>query len=325
LHERSDAEHFEFLETISPTWGCAVRPDGAIVETARRERATVRRGASADVLRITVTILVNAIAPQRPGAVVTKWTRIDAPAAPQGASRVPSLFRRRHVWLPTLWGTLLLSALAAALATFALRHLGSYLAVDAPAAGRDGGGARTLVVEGWLDDDALDDAIAVVARGRYERVVTSGGPIESWREGPAWPDYAERAADYLRRHGVSRVPVTAAPAPKSAQDRSFLSAVVVRDWLRRQGGGVDAIDLFSAGVHARRSRLVYRLAFGPDVEVGVFAARPRRYPLERWWATSDGAKSVLDEAIGLAWTSCCFWPPAPGSHEERRAVPKSPA
>ncbi|MDQ6639062.1 MAG: hypothetical protein M3Z15_05275 [Pseudomonadota bacterium] len=238
---------------------------------------------------------------------------------------MPRLFRRRQVWLPTIWAALLLSALAAALVLAALRQLGTYLAPNEAAAGPGGAGARTLVVEGWLDPDALDDAIVVVASGRYERVLAAGSPIESWREGQAWPSYAERAADYLRRHGVSAIPVVAVPAPASAQDRTFLSAVVVRDWLRRQGVAVDAIDLFSGGVHARRSRLVYRIAFGADVEVGIFAARPRRYSLERWWATSDGAKSVLDEAFGLAWTKCCFWPSAPGSHEERWAVPKSPA
>jgi hypothetical protein len=241
---------------------------------------------------------------------------------------VPRPFRRREVWLPRWWAALLLAGLVVLIAVLALRQLGTFLAPDEPATGRDGAGARTLIVEGWLDEDALDQAIAVIARGRYQRVVTSGGPIESWREGQAWADYAARAADYLRRHGGSPVAVLAAPAPASAQDRSFLSAVVVRDALRRQGSdgdAIDAVDVFSAGVHARRSRLVYRLAFGPAVEVGVLAARPRRYRLERWWATSEGAKSVLDEAVALAWTACCFWPAAPGPHEERRPVPKSPA
>ena len=238
---------------------------------------------------------------------------------------MPSLFCRRQIWLPTWWGSLLLVAVVSGLALLALRHLGSFLAPDEPAAGRDGRGARTLIVEGWLDEEGLDDAIAVIARGRYERVVASGGPIESWRASQSWPTYADRAADYLRRHGVSTIPVVAVAAPPSAQERTFLSAVVVRDWLRQQGGRVDPVDLFSGGVHARRSRLLYAMAFGPDVEVGVLAARPRRYALERWWTTSDGVKGVLDEAIGLAWTKCCFWPPAPGSHAERWAVPKSPA
>ncbi len=237
---------------------------------------------------------------------------------------MPRLFRRREMWWPTWWAMLLLIAIVAVLAVVGLRHLGTWLAPDAPALGRDGAGARTLVVEGWLDQDALDDALALIARRRYERVVTSGGPLDGWREDRRWPSYAERAADYLRRHAAS-LPVTALPAPASAQDRTFLSAVVVRDGLRQQAAAIDAIDLFSGGVHARRSRLAYRLAFGPEVEIGVIAARPRQYPLERWWSTSDGAKAAVGELLGLAWTSCCFWPGAPGSHEERWAVPKSPA
>ena len=237
---------------------------------------------------------------------------------------MPAMFRRRQIWLPT-WRTALLLVVVATAALIALRHLAGYLAVDDPATGRDGRGARTLIVEGWLDEDGLDAAIAAIARGRYQRVVTSGGPIEGWREGQSWPSYAERAADYLRRHGASAPPVVAVAAPEAARDRTFVSAVVVRDWLRQQGDDVDAVDLFSGGVHARRSRLVFEKAFGQQVEVGVFAAPPRRYALERWWTTSEGAKAVLDEAIALAWTACCFAPPAPRPGEERRSVPKSPA
>ena len=238
---------------------------------------------------------------------------------------MPSLFRRREAWLPTWQGALLLAALFVALAIGALRHLGSYLAIEQPASGPGGRGARTLVVEGWLDEAALDEAIAAIGRRRYERVVTSGGPIDGWREGQRFATYAERAADYLRRRGSVSVPIVALPAPEAAQERTFLSAVVVRDALRQGGGAGDAVDLFSGAVHARRSRLVYRLAFGPGVEVGILAARPRRYALDRWWATSDGAKAVLDEAIALAWTTCCFWPTAPATGEARTPAPRSPA
>jgi len=238
---------------------------------------------------------------------------------------VTPMFRRRQIWLPTWWSALLLVVVLAASGLIALRHLAGYLAADDPATARDGRGAQTLIVEGWLEEDGLDAAIAVLRRGRYERVVTSGGPVDGWREGQRWPTYAERAADYLRRHGVESISVVPVPAPESARDRSFLSAVVVRDWLARQGSAVDAVDVFSGGVHARRSRLVFQLAFGPQVHVGILAAPPRRYELERWWTTSEGAKAVLGEAISLAWTVCCFSPQAPGSEEPHRAPPRSPA
>ena len=235
------------------------------------------------------------------------------------------MFRRRQIWLPTWWSALLLVVILAAAGLIALRHLAGYLAPHEPATAPDGRGARNLIVEGWLEEDGLDAAIAVVRRGRYERVVTSGGPVDGWREGQRWPTYAERAADYLRRHGVESIPVVAVPAPESARDRTFLSAVLVRDWLARQGGAVDAVDVFSGGVHARRSRRLFQIAFGPEVDVGVFPAPPHRYALERWWTTSEGGKAVLDEAISLAWTVCCFSPPAPGSDEPHRALSRSPA
>ena len=186
--------------------------------------------------------------------------------------------RRRQIWLPTWQGALLLVVVVAAASLIALRHLASYLATNDPVAARDGRGASTLIVEGWLEEDGLDAAIAVIATGRYQRVVASGGPIvDGWREGRSWPTYADRAADYLRRHGVTSIPVVAVAAPEALQDRTFRSAVVVRDWLRRQDDKLDAVDLFSGSVHARRSRLVFQMAFGPEVDVGIIAAAPRRY------------------------------------------------
>ncbi len=231
---------------------------------------------------------------------------------------MPALFRRRTVWLPTLSGALLVLVIAATAFVLIARAAGFYLFINEPAHGRDGRPARLLIVEGWLDEDALDDAAVAFRHGGYERIVTSGGPIDSWREGQTATHYAERAAGYLRRHGLADVPIAAASAPASAQDRTFLSAVVVRDWVRREGLNPDAVDVYSVGVHARRSRMVYRLAFGPSVAIGMLAATPRNYDLEHWWRTSQGAKAVLDESLSLAWTACCFWPPTPGSHEERR-------
>ncbi len=199
-----------------------------------------------------------------------------------------------------------------------------FLAPNDRARGSDGSGARTLVVEGWIDEAALVQAIAAFRRGRYERVLTTGGPIDAWSDAGGWKSFANRAANYLRTHGLTSVPVVALPAPESKQERTYLNAVMVRDWARQSGLPLGAIDVFSAGVHARRSRLLYRMALGDTVEVGVLAADPVDFDADRWWTSSAGTKSALGETLGLAWTKCCFWPAAPGSHEERWAVPRGP-
>ena len=235
---------------------------------------------------------------------------------------MPALFVRRSLPVPTLWGGLIIviALLVAALAWGG--WIGGHLAASAPARGSDGQGARTLVVEGWLGEVQLDAVLATLRQRRYERVVVAGGPFDDWREERRFSTYAERAADYLRRHGAAEWPVIAAPAPASAQDRSYLSAVVVRDWADKAGVRLGAIDLYSAGAHARRSAIVYRMALGPDVEVGVLVAPPSEYDPARWWATSAGAKAVMGEALSVAWTRCCFWPAPRGSFSERWAVPE---
>ncbi|HEY9237999.1 MAG TPA: hypothetical protein VIP10_04085 [Burkholderiaceae bacterium] len=230
------------------------------------------------------------------------------------------LFRRREVWLPTVWGLLLLLAITVVVALGLGRSAYALLAPQAPAPG-----ARTLVVEGWLDATELRQAVAVARTGRYDRVLTTGGPIDPLVDAGDWKNYAVRAAAQLRAGGLTGAPIIAVIAPASAQDRSYLSAVMVREWAARNGVALDAIDLYSAGVHARRSWVVYRMAFGDAVRVGVLSARPTEYDPQRWWTSSTGAKTTLGEALSLAWTKCCFWPGPGGSHDERWGVPAAPA
>ncbi len=221
------------------------------------------------------------------------------------------LFRRRQVWLPTLLGWLMLLLLAAAACVMAGRLIYPFLAPNDPVAQ-----ARILVVEGWMSGDELDQAVVAYRTGRYDRVLTTGGPIERWLNFRGSSNYADWAANYLRTHGLAHADVTPVPGPASAQNRTFLSAVMVRDWAARQGLALKAFDLFSAGAHARRSRMLYRMAFGTDVEVGVLSARPQEYDERHWWRSSAGARSVLGEAISLLWTTCFFHAAPPGSREE---------
>jgi hypothetical protein len=228
-----------------------------------------------------------------------------------------SLIRRRQVWLPTLPGLLVLVALVCAAGLLAARCIHPFLAPNDPAPG-----ASVLVVEGWLEARELDQAIEAFRKGHYQRIVTTGGPIEKWPELSRTTSYAGLAAGYLVQQGLGDVAVTAVPAPASAQDRTFLSAVKLRDWAQREGLVLKALDVFSSGSHARRSRMLYQMALGPRTRVGVLSARPVQYDEEQWWQTSAGVKAVLGETISVTWTICCFYPPPPGSHEELWALPR---
>ena len=224
-------------------------------------------------------------------------------------------FRRREIWIPTALGWLLMLLVCASACVLAVLHVHDFLAPDQPV------GARLLVIEGWMAPDQFDQAVARIRRGHYDRVITTGGPapVDLYRPEPV--PYAELARDYLVRNGIAGSLVTAVPVPESAQDRTYLSAVMVREWLEKSGRSVDALDVFSSGVHSRRTRMLYQLAFGPQTRIGIVGARPAGYEPESWWTTSAGAKTVIAETMSWIWTVLFFRPPAPGSHEEKWGQP----
>src|SRR5262245_34484509 len=183
-------------------------------------------------------------------------------------------------------------------------------------------GARVLIVEGWMDPEELDQAQRIYLEGGYQRMLTTGGPLENpFDRSDGVNTYADRARGYYVHHGLSAAEVIAVPAPDSEQDRSYLNAVMAREWVATSGTPIDALDVASSGPHSRRSWLLHALAFGPSVRVGVIAVTPDRYNPNTWWRTSDGAKDVITEAIAWLWTSLWFRPPAHGSPQERSGLP----
>ncbi len=90
-----------------------------------------------------------------------------------------SFVKRQQVWLPTFAGWLMLIALAGSACVLTGRLIHPFLAPNDAAPG-----ARLLVVEGWLDKEELDQAVAVFKKGQYERIVTTGGPIERFSDLP---------------------------------------------------------------------------------------------------------------------------------------------
>jgi hypothetical protein len=201
-------------------------------------------------------------------------------------------FRRRAVWLPTWrgWGCLL--ALIVVVGVAAGRTLHRFLAVTAPVP------ANVLVVEGWLTDHAVQEAVEQFIRGDYEVFVASGGPMPRGSLVSGYATYAALAAAAAQRLGLPKDRLIQAEARRTYRHRTFESAKAVQAKLREQSVPVRGVNVMTEGPHARRTRAVYRKVFGPDTPVGVFAAEPEEYDARRWWASSEGLKTTLVEFFG---------------------------
>jgi hypothetical protein len=105
----------------------------------------------------------------------------------------------------------------------------------------------------------------------------------------------------LLKLGLQTNEVVAVAAQRQQRNRTFASAVALREFCREQNIEVSSINLVSLGVHARRSGLCFQRALGPDVQVGVIALEDKDYDPARWWAFSHGLKSVAGETLAFAY------------------------
>ena len=72
-----------------------------------------------------------------------------------------------------------------------------------------------------------------------------------------------------------------------------------RDWFHSHHLGIRKINVITENVHARRTRLLFQEALGPDVAVGVIAVMNPDYDSHRWWRYSQGVKDVVSEGYRI--------------------------
>lgn len=169
--------------------------------------------------------------------------------------------------------------------------------------------AQILVVEGWVHEHAIHVAAAEFTNGSYPRVFSTGGPVSG--SGGYVNDFQTSAsvgADLLKKVGVPSDSVHMVPSRVSGQDRTYSSAVALRDWLREQKTPVRSLNIVTESVHARRSRLLFQMAFGDEVAVGVIGVPSPDYEAARWWRYSEGIKEVISESAAYLYTRFLFHP-----------------
>lgn len=212
------------------------------------------------------------------------------------------LLRRREMVVPSLRG-LVVAALVLAAGAFAfLRGAQPFLALNRPV------GGDILVVEGWIPDYAMREALAAFRSRPYSLLVTTGGPLPQGTAYASYGNHARLAAVTLEGFGLTADSMAVVPSPEVTRDRTYQEGVSLREWLDGVGAARQAksVDVFSFSAHARRSRLLYAMALGPGVKVGVYSSRDQGYDPDRWWKSSNGVRKVCDEIIGYVYAKVFF-------------------
>ncbi|HET6888755.1 MAG TPA: ElyC/SanA/YdcF family protein [Candidatus Udaeobacter sp.] len=230
-----------------------------------------------------------------------------APLAQVTTSRsLWGLFDRKERWSLSWRGRLILALALLLVSALVLNGVYPFLAVTHRV------NANILVVEGWINEYAIRAAVKEFQSKHYQRVFTTGGPVEG--TGGYINDFMTSAsvgADLLEKAGVPEQSLQMVPSRVMDRDRTYGSAVALRNWFRDHNMVVSGIDVVTEDVHARRTRLLFQKALGKDVQVGIIAVANVDYPANRWWHYSQGVKNVVSEFAAYLYARFLFFPSEP--------------
>jgi len=173
--------------------------------------------------------------------------------------------------------------------------LPAFLAVNAPS------GRGVLVVEAWIPKASLMDAVQVFRSGDYQYLVLAGGPMRANEISSfAVASYADAAEVEVKALNVSSDKVIKIPVSPETH-RTFGTAVAVRGWLATSQPSAKSVDVFTAGVHARKSWILFRYALGNGYRVGVIAGPEHSYDSRLWMFSTHGVRIVCRNVVGYIY------------------------
>jgi hypothetical protein len=193
------------------------------------------------------------------------------------------LLKKRELWVPTLRGWILIVSAMSLTAVLYAGFIHSFLAVSKPVRG------EILAVEGWIPPFALERAASEFKGHGYGLLVLTG-------EAHKW------TVAVLKEAGVNEEQIAVVSDKQVQKDRTYSSAVALKEWLLASDVSSRKIDVVTLGAHGRRSLLLYEMALGDRFSVGIIAADNIRYDPNQWWRSTEGIRSVVEETLAYIYT-----------------------
>jgi hypothetical protein len=204
------------------------------------------------------------------------------------------LIVRRESWSLSFRGWLLSTSILATVLGFGFFDLYPFLAIT------DRVPSRVLVVDGWMPTQLLYRAADEFVGGHYQTALVVRGvyPDDSRDLERPRDDYV---ADILVRHGIPRERLHSVLFPGYIKNRTYHSALALKDWGEKNKIRLDSFDIVTVGSHARRSRLLFERVFRQTARIGVIGMEDPTFDPKHWWQSSEGVREVLFEGVAYVY------------------------
>ena len=189
------------------------------------------------------------------------------------------------------------TSLICAVLIFMVMSIYKFLAVTRPL------GDGILVVDAWIPARTLAESVSVFNSGRYRYLVVLGGPTQEIGKASHSPVAdADLAANTLEKLGLDTRTLVRIRVPDDSSGRTLRRAAAFRNWLDSSQASACSVDVFTAGVHARKSWILFRHALGSRYRVGIVAGNEFRYPPRFWFISRTGIRIVSRNLAGYLYS-----------------------
>ena len=161
--------------------------------------------------------------------------------------------------------------------------------------------SKVLVVEGFVGDEILKKVVAEFQTQKYDHIYVPGGPLELGSFFSKYKNLAELSKASLIAMGINEKNITAIPVQEIKRDRTYASALALKEYIENNKIKITSFNLFSAGAHSKRSHLLYNLAFQNKLKIGIISETSSQH-YERWWTSSYSFRAVTGELIAYAYS-----------------------
>lgn len=169
--------------------------------------------------------------------------------------------------------------------------------------------SKILVVEGFISDYALIESIQLFQNGGYDQMIITGKERMKGYYLDKYKNDGEFSAATLIKLGFDSTLLNVVAIKSDIQkDRTYATALNVKDWLISNNKQQHSINLVTVGCHARRSRYLFEKAFGKDYNIGIIAIKNQQYDQKKWWKSSHGFREVSKEFIAWIYARFFFFP-----------------
>ena len=203
----------------------------------------------------------------------------------------------------TFLGKLLILICFIFVVSFIAGNLNRFLTITKPVE------SKLLVVEGWLPDYTLKGVMEEFYNNDYEKLIVTGKPLIKGYYISKYKSSADIAEATLINFGFNKDLIETITIPRTIfKDRTYTTALAFNNWFKKSDYNVNSINIYTLGCHARRSRLLFKKALGKEIKIGIIAGKDLSYDPVKWWNSSRGFRTVMNEALAYLYAKLFFHP-----------------